>query len=719
MGNSESRPADKRSRERASVVSGRSSNGSVAQLIARERSATVGSMMSSRRNPMIAAAAAGNVELVARLLASGVDRNGCCSTGKTPLMAAARGGHVAVVTLLLINDASLLRFDKTSARSCLHMAARAGSAECVEAVLVAAKASHELRNSWGYRRFVNARDATGCTALHLAAAAGAEGAVRVLLREGAAVSITTASTGHAPGNHALHMAARSGSVGTVLALLAWGADRTALNHSKMTPHALAVRAERERGWKARVEAGKNALAEKGVRAERRGSARAGGGKSGSGGASASAGGGGVLPQCDFKRVVALLNPKSPAPLVWPSPWAQLLARAPPQVVWLLRAALAQAGGEDAEGEGGGGQREVKGETEGVKGSGVKRREDGVSERLCDIRGGGGSGSRGGRCGVDGDGDGGGDVVREGWVEGRSGSRGMGMGAGTGGEVSEERGAHEALEHAAEQGEGGNVTAGSRHGEGCGGREGGGAGRTREEEGEGGESGECGRVDREMGEGVCAGVESGMGGMFEVGQKRMEEGQGAQGAQGGQGGEGGEDGQEAQEAQEAQGGVGGGQKQVESTRGVVKAEVEEGSAGEGGEGRENGSGSGSGGGSDIRCMVPTVCPLVASERWNGVESGAVEGGAGGREGRAEQQEEHPVEGQAGNADGELWERSLGELTGMTAQKKDRRGVRVMAREQVGRVEDGRRDGDLAVGDDGSRRGSGGEADGSRAEQQCHY
>ncbi|CAI6010962.1 unnamed protein product [Closterium sp. NIES-65] len=475
MGNSESRPADKRSRERASVVSGRSSNGSVAQLIARERSATVGSMMSSRRNPMIAAAAAGNVELVARLLASGVDRNGCCSTGKTPLMAAARGGHVAVVTLLLINDASVLRFDKTSARSCLHMAARAGSAECVEAVLVAAKASHELRDSWGYRRFVNARDATG------------------------------------PGNHALHMAARSGSVGTVLALLAWGADRTALNHSKLTPHALAVRAERERGWKARAETGKNALAEKGVRAERRGSGRAGGGKSGAGGASASAGG--VPPRSDFKRVVALLNPKSPAPLVWPTPWAQLLARAPPHVVWLLRAALAQAGGEEAEEAGEVGQREEKGETEGMKGSGVKRRGEGVCEQLRDIHGDGGSGSRGGRCGVVG--DGGGDVVREGWVEGGSGSRGTGMGASTGGEVSEERGAHEAREHVVEQGgavgmaevgHGGGIAAAKiRDGEGNAGRERdcccSGDGRKREEERKGGEAGACGRVDRELGDGV--------------------------------------------------------------------------------------------------------------------------------------------------------------------------------------------------------------------------
>ncbi|CAI5461865.1 unnamed protein product [Closterium sp. Yama58-4] len=238
-------------------------------------------------------------------------------------MAAARGGHVAVVTLLLINDASVLRFDKTSARSCLHMAARAGSAECVEAVLVAAKASHELRDS-------------------------------------------------CPGNHALHMAARSGSVGTVLALLAWGADRTALNHSKLTPHALAVRAERERGWKSCAEAGKKALAEKGVRAERRGSGRAGAGKRG-----ASGGAGAVPPRCDFKRVVALLNPKSPAPLVWPSPWAQLLARAPPHVVWLLRAALAQAGGEEAEGEGGAGRGEEKREKKEMKASGMKSREDGV------------------------------------------------------------------------------------------------------------------------------------------------------------------------------------------------------------------------------------------------------------------------------------------------------------------------------------------------------
>ncbi|CAI5963333.1 unnamed protein product [Closterium sp. NIES-64] len=623
MGNSESRPADKRSRERASVVSGRSSNGSVAQLIARERSATVGSMMSSRRNPMIAAAAAGNVELVARLLASGVDRNGCCSTGKTPLMAAARGGHVAVVTLLLINDASVLRFDKTSARSCLHMAARAGSAECVEAVLVAAKASHELRDS-------------------------------------------------CPGNHALHMAARSGSVGTVLALLAWGADRTALNHSKLTPHALAVRAERERGWKARAETGKNALAEKGVRAERRGSGRAGGGKSGAGGASASAGG--VPPRSDFKRVVALLNPKSPAPLVWPTPWAQLLARAPPHVVWLLRAALAQAGGEEAEEAGEVGQREEKGETEGMKGSGVKRRGEGVCEQLRDIHGDGGSGSRGGRCGVVG--DGGGDVVREGWVEGGSGSRGTGMGAGTGGEVSEERGAHEAREHVVEQGgavgmaevgHGGGIAAAKiRDGEGNAGRERdcccSGDGRKREEERKGGEAGACGRVDRELGDGV--GVESAVGRMFELGQTRMEE------RQGGQGGEAGE------------GGVSGGLKQEECVGGGgLDGEVEGGSAGEGGEGTETGS------------------RQSRAER------------AQQQEGMVGQQTEHTAGEQGGRSVSESARMSTQVQEGVAAQETEQAGEGVMAREQVGRVEEGRRDGERAVGDGGSRRGSGGEADGS--------
>ncbi|CAI5489693.1 unnamed protein product [Closterium sp. Naga37s-1] len=552
----------------------------------------------------------------------------------------------------------------------------------VPSSLVARRSSPIAR---GYRRFVNARDATGFTALHLAAAAGAEGAVRVLLREGAAVSITTASTGHAPGNHALHMAARSGSVGTVLALLAWGADRTALNHSKLTPHALAVRAERERGWKARAETGKNALAEKGVRAERRGSGRAGGGKSGAGGASAGAGG--VPPRSDFKRVVALLNPKSPAPLVWPSPWAQLLARAPPHVVWLLRAALAQAGGEEAEEAGGVGQQVEKGETEGMKGSGVKRREEGVCEQLGGIHGGGGSGSRGGRCCVVG--DGGGDVVREGWVEGgRSGSRGMGMGAGMGGEVGEGRGAHEARQHVVEQSAVGIGEAESRNGEGSAGHgsSGDGAGRTREEERKEGEGGECGRVDRETGDGV--GVESPIGRMFELDQKRMKE------RQGGQGGEAGE------------GGVSGGLKQDGCVGGGgLDGEVEEGSAGEGGEGSAGEGGEGS-----------------AGEGGESTEMGSRQGRAERaeqQEGMVGQQSEDTAGEQEGHNQSELARRTTQEQEGVVAQETEQAGERVMVREQVGRVEEGRRDGEAAVGGGGSRRGSGGEADGSRAGQQQHH
>ncbi|KAF8461733.1 ankyrin repeat protein [Kalaharituber pfeilii] len=73
------------------------------------------------------------------------------------------------------------------------------------------------------------------TALHLAAIAGHENVVKLLLKEGAKIEEINAQ-----GMTALHHAAQEGQVNAVKALLARGADRTARCKLEKTPLMLAT-----------------------------------------------------------------------------------------------------------------------------------------------------------------------------------------------------------------------------------------------------------------------------------------------------------------------------------------------------------------------------------------------------------------------------------------------------------------------------------------------
>ncbi|KAL2509421.1 Uncharacterized protein Fot_33068 [Forsythia ovata] len=96
---------------------------------------------------------------------------------------------------------------------------------CLQLILSTAH-STPVAHSWGFARFVNIRDGSAATPLHLAALQGRPECVRILLSSGALVCAIAGFGGYSyQGSTPLHLAARSGSLDCVRELLAWGADR--------------------------------------------------------------------------------------------------------------------------------------------------------------------------------------------------------------------------------------------------------------------------------------------------------------------------------------------------------------------------------------------------------------------------------------------------------------------------------------------------------------
>ncbi|KAL5973292.1 hypothetical protein ACLOJK_029942 [Asimina triloba] len=140
----------------------------------------------------------------------------------------------------------------------------------------------------GFARFVNVRDGNGATPLHLAARQGRPRCVRILLDNGGLVCAATAGYG-CPGSTPLHLAARGGCLDSIRELLAWGADRLQRDSSGRMPYTVALRH-------------------------------------------------------NHGTCVALLNPSSAEPLVWPSP-LKFISELNPDAKALLERALMDANRE--------------------------------------------------------------------------------------------------------------------------------------------------------------------------------------------------------------------------------------------------------------------------------------------------------------------------------------------------------------------------------------
>ncbi|KAL6648373.1 hypothetical protein ACP70R_012597 [Stipagrostis hirtigluma subsp. patula] len=233
------------------------------------------------------AAAHGHLQVVSLALDLCVHPDVVNRHKQTALMLAAMHGRTDCVRRLLDAGANIVMFDSSHGRTCLHYAAYYGHADSLRAILAAAK-SAPVSQSWGFARFVNVRDDTGATPLHLAARQGWRRCVHVLLENGAIVSASSGAFGF-PGSTPLHLAARGGNLDCVRQLLSWGADRLQRDSVGRIPYEVAVK----RGHVA---------------------------------------------------CAALLNPSSAEPLVWPSA-LKFISELEPDAKALLEAALMEANRE--------------------------------------------------------------------------------------------------------------------------------------------------------------------------------------------------------------------------------------------------------------------------------------------------------------------------------------------------------------------------------------
>ncbi|CAN7060968.1 unnamed protein product [Brassica rapa subsp. trilocularis] len=192
-----------------------------------------------RHSLLHVAAASGHIEILALLLERSSNPDTLNRHKQTPLMLAAMHGRISCIKNLAQVGANVLMFDSVNRRTCLHYAAYYGHADCVQAILSAAR-STPVALHWGYARFVNLRDDKGATPLHLAARQRSPDCVNVLLDSGSLVCASTSLYG-SPGSTPLHLAARSGSIDCVRKLLAWGADRLQRDASGRIPYVVAMK----------------------------------------------------------------------------------------------------------------------------------------------------------------------------------------------------------------------------------------------------------------------------------------------------------------------------------------------------------------------------------------------------------------------------------------------------------------------------------------------
>ena len=153
--------------------------------------------------PLYLACINGSAAMIERLLAAGADPNAAMPEGDTALMTAARTGNVAAVRALLTRGAHVNAQESWKGQTALMWAAAGNNAAAIDALVEAGADIHArtryrtvpLFQTGGFgRRAERNSDVTrqaGFQALHFAVRAGADDAVKALLKAGATVRDTT------------------------------------------------------------------------------------------------------------------------------------------------------------------------------------------------------------------------------------------------------------------------------------------------------------------------------------------------------------------------------------------------------------------------------------------------------------------------------------------------------------------------------------------------
>ena len=146
--------------------------------------------------PLLEAASKGRVDCMRALLKFKADPNvGCKENDEKPLHYAARGGHAQALTKLF-KESKIDAFARNrKGATCLHSAAKKGRIESLQIILKQFRKIQEEMSSTADTRSSRFEDAidfvdnSGQTALHVAAGAGYEDAVSVLVKAGADASL--------------------------------------------------------------------------------------------------------------------------------------------------------------------------------------------------------------------------------------------------------------------------------------------------------------------------------------------------------------------------------------------------------------------------------------------------------------------------------------------------------------------------------------------------